>query len=505
MTEKEYREKAKILIESDDLSVEIRDEALIKLNQLYMQNPQPVDYKPMESVKNFLPNLGDELKGFASMLASPVETAKSMGNLAISGVNNLGQGVENMLPESVLSNINRATNALGLPERSITDPRNDRVKGQELGEAAFQSLANDYGSMDAIKTTAMERPAGMLLDLAGLLAGGGTALAKTGGKLGSVGEKIAETGAMIDPITGLIKAPVAAIEGVLGEPLSAKLYGSSFKPTTTILPNVREKLIQDGLNLKAMPTPRSTKKIEKQRKKVQQQREKVLNESENLGRIIEEGQLYTKVDDVRKNYAPPKPSSVYAPKIIDDVLEEVSEGFYLNGGRRLTIPELDAIKKDIDKTINFNRINKSGDSKATRGDIDEEARLAVANAARELIYKHAPDLEPLNRQYGSIRNVQNNLQHQGTARNQNNSPIGLLQTTATSAGGPVGGLIATADKAVPKAFLGIKTNEAGKVVRSPLTTAILATANIHEQAVLIDEEERRRERELKEAQREDRR
>ena len=58
-----------------------------------------------------------------------------------------------------------------------------------------------------------------------------------------------------------------------------------------------------------------------------------------------------------------------------------------------------------------------------------------------------------------------------------------------------------------KASLGINAKRAGKVVRDPATSDILRGASLagrYEQAVLADKEERRREKQLKEAQRKDR-
>ena len=486
MTEQEYLQKAKILASAGQY------DALKRLHKVYTDS-RPVDYDFSKSVENFLPSLASAGSDLYQAVRHPINTLSAVGDLALSGGANLAQEFVDLTGSDY------------------------QVPNQEAGEAFAGMLDERYGSMDALKTTAMNDPAGLLMDLSSVFTGGGTAVGKVGsvaskldgnlGKVGdvveSVGDTVASVGNAIDPLTGAVKAPTAVVEGVLGEPISHKLYGSAFKPTTGLKPEVREQLIQDGIDLRAKPTLRSTKKIEKQRRKIQKKREKVLDESAELGRLVDESELYVNIDDVRAQYAPPRASSTYAPQIIDDVVDEVSQGIFNNGGRKLTVDEVDQIKRDLDDTINYKKSNRSGESNATRGDIDEKARKAIANAARQIIYKHAPDLDPLNQQYGKIRNVQNNLQHQGTSRNQNADPLGLFQTTAASVN-PVAGVLSVANRPVPKTTLGIYASDVGKAVRAknnPFRSASLAGR--YEQAVLADEQEREREKQKKELRRKD--
>ena len=474
MNKEDYLRKAEILKNAGQF------DALLDLTRLY-KSQQPVDYDFGKSVENFMPSLMAAGGDLAHAVMNPIDTATAVGNLALSGGANLAQKFVDLTGSDY------------------------QVPNQEAGEAFAGMLDERYGSMDALKTTAMNDPAGLLMDLSSVLTGGGSAVAKVGGQATKIGNAIDKVGNVIDPLTGVVKAPTAVVEGVLGEPISHKLYGSAFKPTTGLKPEVREQLIQDGIDLRAKPTLRSTKKIEKERKKVQKKREKVLDEAAELGRLVDESELYVNIDDVRAQYAPPRPSSTYAPQIIDDVVDEVSQGIFNNGGRKLTIEEINDIKMDLDETINYKKSNRSGESNANRGDIDEKARKAIANAARQIIYKHAPDLDPLNQQYGKIRNVQNNLQHQGTSRNQNADPLGLFQTTAAAVN-PVAGVLSVANRPVPKTTLGIYASDVGKTLRTSNRYNQFRNASMagrYEQAVLADEEEREREKLAKELRRKD--
>jgi len=474
VNKEDYLRKAEILKNAGQF------DALLDLTRLY-KSQQPVDYDFGKSVENFMPSLMAAGGDLAHAVMNPIDTATAVGNLALSGGANLAQKFVDLTGSDY------------------------QVPNQEAGEAFAGMLDERYGSMDALKTTAMNDPAGLLMDLSSVLTGGGSAVAKVGGQATKIGNAIDKVGNVIDPLTGVVKAPTAVVEGVLGEPISHKLYGSAFKPTTGLKPEVREQLIQDGIDLRAKPTLRSTKKIEKERKKVQKKREKVLDEAAELGRLVDESELYVNIDDVRAQYAPPRPSSTYAPQIIDDVVDEVSQGIFNNGGRKLTIEEINDIKMDLDETINYKKSNRSGESNANRGDIDEKARKAIANAARQIIYKHAPDLDPLNQQYGKIRNVQNNLQHQGTSRNQNADPLGLFQTTAAAVN-PVAGVLSVANRPVPKTTLGIYASDVGKTLRTSNRYNQFRNASMagrYEQAVLADEEEREREKLAKELRRKD--
>lgn len=465
MTEQEYAEKARVLANAGQW------DALQALNRVYHQSQptepvesQPVDYDYRRSVQNFLPSLASAAGDLVHAATHPVDTAKAVGMLGASGLANLTQ---------------MAYDAAG---------SDYRVPNQEMGEAFAGMLDDRYGSMDALKTTAMEDPAGLLLDLSGVFGGGGAALAKVGGNVGQVGNAMSRVGAALDPLSGAIKTPVAAIEFGFGEPLSNKLYGSALKPSTTLSPIARQDLIEQGLELAAMPTPRSVARIDNQLNSAARRQRALLDESQDLGRFVEFDQLLTEIQPVRDRYQPPVASSTEAFKIIDDVVDRQAEAYFLNGGRPLTLEEVNKIKVDLDATINYRRQNRSGDSSVTRGDIEEAARQAIANAARNIIYDNKPDLLPVNQEISKIKNVQQNIQHQGAARSQNNDPVGLLQTTAAAAN-PVLGVVSLANRPVPKTGGAILLNRAGKVIRAPLNPLNIGALGGRYSGALEEEEE----------------
>ena len=515
MTEKEYRDKAKILIESEDLSVEIRDRALIKLNQLYMQNPQPVDYQPMKSVRNFLPSLGGVVSDIGSAVMSPIDTGKAVLNLGDSALANAGQMLQDSLPESVVSNMNRLENTLTGRDLPTENAKDYQLPNQEAGEAFAGMLDDRYGSMDALKTTAMEDPAGLLLDLSSILTGGGTAAAKVGGKVGALGEKAAEAGRFIDPITGAVKAPVAAIEKFTGKPISTYLYESAMKPSTTLTPDARKNLLETAMELNARPNVKSVEKLQREKQGVFEQISDIEDSAgaKSFGNFVDNSELFTGIPEVAAKYKPPSTTARAdldsIAKVLQDQLDSI-EAMGVSGGK-LSIDDLTRIKRNIYEKVKFDEGQLAGRMDRPT----EKTYKAIAKAAKEQLEIYIPEVKELNKLYGDISQVQKKLQIPASNRIGNRDLIGIGAPIKAGAGAAMSGSVGTlagvlaglVDTPSIKASLGINTKRAGKVVRDPLTSNILRAASLsgrYEKAVLADEQERRQERESKEAQREDR-
>ena len=237
MTRDDYLKNAEILKNAGQW------EALKQLTDIY-KSQQPVDYEFSKSVENFFPSLAAAGGDLAHAVMNPIDTLTAVGNLALSGGANLVQ---------------KAVDLTG---------SDYQVPNQEAGEAFAGMLDERYGSMDALKTTAMNDPAGLLMDLSSVLTGGGSAVAKVGGQATKIGNAIDKVGNVIDPLTGVVKAPVAAVEAMTGQPISRQLYQSAMKPSTTIPTNQRVELLDQGQQLGATPTIRSQNKIEAKKRSV---------------------------------------------------------------------------------------------------------------------------------------------------------------------------------------------------------------------------------------------
>lgn len=129
------------------------------------------------AVSRFLPNLAevgiDTVQGLANVVAHPIQTAQSVGELG-----------------------NSILGAVG-----ITDA--DPAQAQALGNY----LQNRYGSIENIKRTFATEPASLLLDLSAVLTGGGTGAAKLAtlaGRTGRIAEGVATAGRIIDPLSATV-------------------------------------------------------------------------------------------------------------------------------------------------------------------------------------------------------------------------------------------------------------------------------------------------------------
>tara|TARA_R110000851_G_scaffold93507_1_gene203773 strand:+ start:932 stop:2470 length:1539 start_codon:yes stop_codon:yes gene_type:complete len=511
MTEDEYRRKATILANAKQYG------ALKKLAGVYKQS-QPVDYKPMESVRNFLPSLGGVVSDIGSAVMSPIDTGKAVLNLGNSALSNAGQMMQDALPESVVSNMNRLENTLTGRELPTENAKDYQRPNQEAGEAFAGMLDDRYGSMDALKTTAMEDPAGVLLDLSSILTGGGGAAVKVGGKVGAMGQKVADVGRFIDPITGAVKAPVAAIEKFTGKPISTYLYESAMKPSTTLTPDARKNLLETAMDLNARPNVKSVEKLKRQQQGVFDEISEIENSAgaKAFGDFVDNSELFTGIPEVAAKYAPPSTTARADLNSIAKVMQDQLDSIEAMGipGSRLSIDDLTKIKRNIYEKVKFDEGQLAGRMDRPT----ERTYKAIARAAKEQLEIYIPEVKELNKLYGDIAQVQKKLQIPASNRIGNRDVIGIGAPIKAGAGAAASGSVGTAagvlaglmDTPSIKASLGINARRAGKVVRDPATSGILratALAGRYEQyqeAVLADKEERRRERELKEAQRKDR-
>ena len=141
-----------------------------------------------EAVSGFGASAKREAMAIWDAVSSPIETAKTVGQL--------GYGIlQNTLPDEVVQ-------LIGEDEES-----------QQLASAVGEYFADRYGGMENIKRTVATDSAGFMADLAGVLSGGATIAAKVvataakagrGAKLATVPaglEKAAKYAARIDPIT----------------------------------------------------------------------------------------------------------------------------------------------------------------------------------------------------------------------------------------------------------------------------------------------------------------
>jgi hypothetical protein len=447
-----------------------------------------VDYDVMESVRNLPSSIRKVGGDLAHAVMNPVDTAVGVAQLAGSGLTNTAQ--------------------LGLDAVGV----DAELPYQEKGEQFAGMLVDRYGSADKAKQTLMDDPAGALLDLVSVVApvaggvkSGALNVAKnTKGKkaeiantVANVADKTANFANLIDPATGLFKAPMALGNKMLGQPISQALYQSSMKPSTTIPLDAKREMLQTGLDVGALPTVRSVDRVAGQRKDLFDKIDSY-EKGVDASVLTPPNDLFKYIPEVRSKYAPPIPLSGQALKSIDDVVEKQLESFFNNGGRNLTIEELSRIKRSVYEAVNY-------DKKLQGRKIDkpsEEALKALARAAKEAIEEVVPEVKVANEKYGRLAEMQDKLQVPATARTGNKDivPFGASVKSAainstTDAGAALSSLAPFLDLGVPKALLAIAGDKVGKAVKSPKAPVRKAAlAGRYEEAVIADQQEREREK-----------
>ncbi|MCY4028990.1 MAG: hypothetical protein OXH75_22065 [Acidobacteria bacterium] len=103
--------------------------------------------------RNFLPSAGRAVSDVLAPIHSPIETARAVGGLA-AGV------VQKLIP--------------------------GRQEQERYADAVGRYVADRYGSLEGLRRTFEEDPAGMAADLAGIFTGGTAAAARIPGRVGSI-------------------------------------------------------------------------------------------------------------------------------------------------------------------------------------------------------------------------------------------------------------------------------------------------------------------------------
>ena len=137
-----------------------------------------------EAAVNFLPSVGNMVSGIASAIASPIETAKGVMDVAAGGL-------QNALPQGVVDYINKKF------------PSESAAEAQEKASAVGKFYSDRYGSMEGFKEALSKDPAGVMADATTVLSGGGSVLSKVG--LIGPGSALTKASKIVDPLLLTVK------------------------------------------------------------------------------------------------------------------------------------------------------------------------------------------------------------------------------------------------------------------------------------------------------------
>lgn len=371
--------------------------------------PKKSDFSIGEMVSNIPRSAVGVGQDMIAPFFSPIETAKSLGNLGLGLGSKLVSG--------------------GLPE-------------EKYAEALGGMIKQRYGSGGAALKTLEKDPVGVVSDVAGLLTGGGLAAGKIPG-LVKAGQGATKVGAAIDPLNLALNTGMYAAGKLTPKGSPASMYESAAKFSTTLSPQERAQLVQTALDEQLAPTAAGVQKAQNLINQIDSEVSTLIADAQASGKKIPRSAVFKYVNETKKKLL--EPGMVEAAqdraKINDILTGYITE---LNKGKvkDFTPEAMQRIKRDVYKRINYDR-----DLMQSPGVAREETYKAMGRGMREGIERVAPKVGPLNAREGRLIELMQPLQR-AAGRIENRDLIGIgapiKMGTGASVGGSTGAVIAAA-------------------------------------------------------------
>lgn len=363
------------------------------------------DFSFGEMVSNIPESAAQFGSDIVAPFLSPVQTAKSVGNLA-----------------------------LGAAQKLIPGEQEE----EKYADAFGQFLSDRYGSIENFQQTVMKDPVGVLADAASVLTGLGGAVragATAGGKIGKVGQAIQKTGAAIDPIN-VARTAVTAPLRAIPKSVAPKLYKSAAKFSTTIPEAKRAKMVETALEQKIQPTIKGSDKLNKLVDGINSKIDGLIKKATDEGKTIPKAAVMVHLKKVRSQLGGAKIEGGSDLKVINKIAKEFDVHMKNIKKKSLTPAEMQTLKQDVYKRINFER----GQGKASLP--KEEALKAIGKGAKESI-EDVADVRELNAQLGDLLELKDPL-NRSASRIENLNLVSLNTPANIGASSVVGGAPAAA-------------------------------------------------------------
>lgn len=382
----------------------------------------------------------------SSAMKLATDTAEGMKSIVT------GEALGNM--QDIASGIAQKA-AGGTPE---TFARPDRVAKTD---AVWSAMKDRYGSMDALKRTAMTDPVGLASDVAGVLSGGAMIPGKVGAAVGKVGRAI-------DPIN----LPANTVTAVAGKPMArmipdenlAGMYEESAKFSTTLPREQRARMAQTAIDQKIMPTYKGLDKLDRVRSDLGEKLTGLIKGATESGAKIPKARILAAAKKARSELD--RTTNVNfetVAKQYDDLIAAQSARW--DGLDDLTPTQVQAFKRSLDENINHSRAAKNmGQPGYQPG--TESAQMDMRTASKQALEDIDPEIAKTNQDLGRVLELSENLPRSAN-RIENNNAVSLMTPVTAGAGagvgGPAGGAIGTAvgvsQMPKPKAAMAIMLKE----------------------------------------------
>jgi len=371
------------------------------------QEESKFQFSGKEAIKNLPGSIVQEGKNVIGAITQPIETAKGIGNLA-----------------------------LGVAEKAIPGGPYPQEK---YADALGDYYANKYGSKDAFLKELQNNPASVLSDLSMFVTGGASgaaklaSLSKVGAKATPALEKIAQVGTAIDPLNLAANTTMYGASKVIPTSVAPGLYESAAKFSTTLSPAERTRITETALKNQIPLSYEGLGMVQSKLTDLGDKMDTLITNATDKNIKIPATKVLESLKDVKKQSGGFKIEAAQDIKEINDIEKQFKTYLKQNKITSVTPQQLQDFKADAYKRIDFGRApEKPSVAK-------EEAYRAMAGSARESLEGFMPELRDINTQYGSLRELQPNLQR-AVGRIENRDLMGLGATAKTGAGGALGGI-----------------------------------------------------------------
>ena len=408
------------IIEFPDSMSDAEIQAVMKKNYPY----EPVDFKATTAIKNIPSSTLQLGKDLWTAVTNPLDTLGSVRNLA--------QGiVEKAIPDTI--------NGVDFGE----------TENEQLVNAVGNHLVDRYGSLDAIKTTLMNDPAGFMLDASAILTGGGSLAVKAPGVVGKVAKGVQEVGKAVDPLN--VATSAAKYTGGKVAPFvkadPQNMLEEVMKFSTTLDQRygagTTAEMVATMLRENVPPTKAGLKRLDAKISDLSGKVDKIIKDASRSGKKIPKNLIMTELQALRRqsdNVGNPHRRADL--KQIDDLIKETQTHFDEFGSQDLlTLDNVQSLKRRWYKKLDFQKQNPNVAEAIS--ETTQEGTAALARGAKKRLEEAAPGIGDVNTELGKLLDLRNLGLGRSAARIGHQDVIGMSPLIKSQIGANVAGDIGT--------------------------------------------------------------
>jgi hypothetical protein len=339
--------------------------------------------------------------------AKPAEWSELMGNVPASAAKAGGDILSTLNPANwpeMLSALGKtAVGGIAKSNRLMSEqfPKSAGIEPypkasmEQYPEAFKQYVTERAGSPEAIKQTLITDPVGALLDVSGLLSGGGAIAAKQGGLLG-------KAGMMTDPVNIMKGTAKAATGAITPATLPANLYKSAAKFPTTLDTKLgrgtRTRLAETALKHKILPTEEGLIKLAEYDKALGTKIGGLIDEATKSGKSIPKSKVFKHLKEARRSVGGVRVGAKENVQQINKIAKDLDKQMKGIKGNTLSPRQLQDLK-----------ISAQSAAKYEQGTIKETGKLLaskeIAKGAKEGIEELVPEVGVLNQELAKLKEL----------------------------------------------------------------------------------------------------